>query len=540
MTSANRRRRGTRVRAALTASLTLLAAASVTPAAHASVAAAARNADVAAVRAQLDAGADVNATENDGSTALLWAAYQSSPELVAILLAAGADPNAANQFGVTPLLQASRYGDTVTMRALLAGGAQLGLAERGAETPLMAAARAGSVEAVRLLLEHGADVNGVDALEDQTALMWATSEGHVAVVDALLAAGADPNRKARVSELTKRSARADFPSGGFTALMWAARDGNETIVRRLLDAGADIRLTNGDGASAMMLAIVNDRFDMAATLLELGADADDGSLYYAVEMRDAPTDWRARDGSRLRPNHANALTALDLVAKLLDAGADPNKPFSGQMHSASMCCDDKGYGTPFFRAAVAADVESMKLMIAHGADLEWSPKPVDGAPPMPFGDRTGLTPLMVALNGGKGLLMAGGPGDIREGKIGEFREPGNRSPADAVRVLLQAGANPDALSPRGESALHIAAHDGRLDAIRELVAGGASVDLKNKDGLTALQAVEKMPERKLDPIAEMIGMFDDGAQPKETAAFLRELIAARGAAVARTQEPAAH
>ena len=56
-------------------------------------------------------------------------------------------------------------------------------------------------------------------------------------------------------------------------------------------------------------------------------------------------------------------------------GADPNKPFTGQLHSASMCCDTKGTGTPFYRAAVAADVEGMKLMIAHGADLEWSPKP---------------------------------------------------------------------------------------------------------------------------------------------------------------------
>ena len=59
-------------------------------------------------------------------------------------------------------------------------------------------------------------------------------------------------------------------------------------------------MTNGDGATAMIIAIVNDRFDLAATLLELGADANDGSLYHAVEMHDATTDMRARDGSRLR------------------------------------------------------------------------------------------------------------------------------------------------------------------------------------------------------------------------------------------------
>jgi ankyrin repeat protein len=276
-----------------------------------------------------------------------------------------------------------------------------------------------------------------------------------------------------------------------------------------------------------MLAIVNDRFDMAASLLELGADANDGSLWDAIEMRDAPTDWRARDGSRLRNDHANELTALALIERLLAAGADPNKPFGGQMHNASMCCDTKASGTPFFRAAVAADVDALELLIARGADLEWTLPPVEGAPPAPFGDNTGLTPLLVAINGGKGLLMAGGPGDIRESKIGIFREPGNRNPADAVRLLLEAGANPNAVSPKGDTALHIAAHDGRLEVLRELVAGGADVTARNASGQTALELVETMQPRVLNPIAEMIGIFDDGASPAETASYLRELLAAR-------------
>jgi ankyrin repeat protein len=93
--------------------------------------------------------------------------------------------------------------------------------------------------------------------------------------------------------------------------------------------------------------------------------------------------------------------------------------------------------------------------------------------------------------------------------------------------LLEAGANPNTQNLKGDSALHIAAHDGRLGPIRELVAGGASVELRNNDGLTALELVETMEPRKLSALAEMIGLFDDGAQPAETAEFLRQQIATR-------------
>jgi ankyrin repeat protein len=342
-------------------------------------------------------------------------------------------------------------------------------------------------------------VNAAETFQRTTALMWASAEGHGSVVDLLLEAGADPDLQAHVTSLTKRH-NADHPTGGFTALMLAARNGDLDMVRRLVTRGANINLKNGDDASAMMIAIYNDRFDVAAALLELGADANDGSLYVAIEMRDATTDQFAFDGSRRRPDHPNAKTALDLVRLLLERGADPNKTFTGQLHSTSMPNTDRFDNTPFFRAAIAADVEALKVLIAHKADLEQSPAAAvppagPGQPDQPPAGRgrgnpnAGRTAAMVVMTGGRGPGMTGGPGYIREGAA-PYREPGSRKPEDAFALLLASGANPNAKNLEGATLLHQAARAGNVEMIRALA--GAKVDFTqtNKEGFTALDVAE--------------------------------------------------
>ena len=495
--------------------------------------------NLAAVRALVKSGSDVNARAGDGSTPLLWAAHRSNVEIARALVTAGAAVDAANDYGITPLLQASRTGDAPMIDVLLRAGADPARAHPEGETPLMAAARSGSLSAVRLLLARGVEVNAAERFQKTTALMWAAAEGHTDVVGLLLEAGADPNLQAHVTSLTDRH-NADHPTGGFTALMLAARNGDEKTVRRLVSGGANVNLKNGDEASAAMVAIYNDRFDLAATLLDLGSDPNDGSLYVAVEMRDATTDQFAFDGSRRRPDHPNTRTALDLVKLLLERGADPNKTFTGQFHSTSMPNTDRFDNTPFFRAAIAADVEALKVMAAHGADVDQAPVvPPGPAPEVKPGEEppagrgrvnpnAGRTAAMVAMTGGRGPAMTGGPAYIRDGAA-PYREPGSRKPEDAFAALLAAGANPNAMAPDGNSLLHQAARAGNLEMIRALAGAKVDFDLKNKEGFTALDVAEgKQPaggagRRGGGPPGGGRGR-GRGASQQDVAKLLRELM----------------
>jgi len=458
--------------------------------------------DLPTVRKLIASKADVNAVSGDGATPLLWAVYDSNVDMARALITAGAKVDVANNYGITPLLQASRIGDAQMMDVLLKAGADPKKSGTEGETPLMAVSRSGSVPGVKLLLDRGVDVNAADAFQQQTALMWAAGEDHGDVVDLLLQAGADPNRKAHVNALTARK-NADFPTGGFTALMWAARNGHEDSVRRLAKGKADLNLKNGDNATAMMVAIYNDRFDMAKTLMDLGADVNEGSLYVAVEMREATTDQFAFDGSRLRPDNPNKLTALDLIKLLLEKGADPLKPFSGQFHSASMPNSDRFDNAPFFRAALTSDAEALKVLAAHMPDLDKTPvapalPAEEGEAPVAAGPRgrggnpnAGRTATMLTMTGGRGPQMTGGPGYLRTaGAAIPYREPGSRKPVDAFAVLLKAGANPNAKAPDGNTLLHQVVQARNVDMIKALAEAKVDFTLTNKDGLTALDVAE--------------------------------------------------
>ena len=462
-----------------------------------------RHGDRQAASTLVRARIDVNARQPDGATALHWAAYRDDLDSADLLLGAGAAPDAANELGVTPLYLACENGSAALVRRLLAAGADPNAALRGGETALMTAARTGSVGAVKALLDYDADVHARETREGQTALMWAVSQRHPGVVRALLGAGADVHARSRVRPVatasSPRTGAAEgvtvIDEGGFTPLLFAARRGDLASARLLLAAGADPNDTAPSGTSAIVVAAHSGHGELAARLLDQGADPNAAGAGYA-------------------PLHAAVLRGdADLVGALLARGADPHARLrNGSPHARYgkfFALEMRLAGaTPFFLAAKYAEADIMRRLAAAGADPR-------------AGLAGGVTPLMAAAGMlTPGFVQAGNDRrgraiDTAEMELALSQDPDRRqlmnSGLDAVRAAVELGADVDAASESGDTALHLAAHHGFNSVVRYLVGAGADQHARNARGQTpldrALGRTGRVPAR--NPVTETdIGTAD--------------------------------
>jgi uncharacterized protein len=172
------------------------------------VADAAERGDKAAVRELLKDGADVNAAQGDGMSALHWAAERGDAELAEILLYAGANVSAQTRIGqYTPLHVAGKNGSAAVAKALLKAGAQVDAkTTNSGVTPLHMAASSGSAETITALLDARADINAVENEAGQTPLMFAAGLNRVEAITTLLARGADAGVTTKVIDIPKFNA----------------------------------------------------------------------------------------------------------------------------------------------------------------------------------------------------------------------------------------------------------------------------------------------------------------------------------------------
>ena len=453
----------------------LLAISGMAASAMSPLADAAEKSDRATIRTLLKQNSDVNVPQVDGMTALHWAAHLDDLETAKLLINAKANANATNRYGVTPLSLACVNGDTELVEALLAAGADANTTLRGGETVLMTAARTGKTGPVQALLAHGAKVDAKEK-HGQTALMWAAADGHAAVVELLLKAGAD--------------FRKPLPDSGFTPLFFAAREGRADVVRVLLKAGADVNETMNPrrtslkspskGTSALTLAIENGHFELAMALIDAGADPNDQRsgytpLHMMTWVRKPP---RGEDYGAPPPQGSGNLSSVQFIRKLVEQGADVNARLkTGRGAPASY---NKTGATPFMMASATADVPYMRLLVELGAD----PK---------LGNVDNCTPLMVACGIGVGS-------DAANETAGEEPEV-----LEAAKLLLDLGAEVNAVDANGETAMHGAAYKNLTKVIQFLADKGAKIEIwnkKNRYGWTPLAIAEGHRPGNFKPDAE--------------------------------------
>jgi ankyrin repeat protein len=407
--------------------------------------------DSRGARAQLARGADPNALEADGSTALHWAVENDDPELTSALLSGGARVRVANRHGIAPLHLAATNGNATIAQQLIAAGADVNGATPGGETPLMMAARTGDPETITTLLSRGADVDAREGWRGQTALMWAATENNAEAIRLLIQAGADIKTQSM--------------GGRFTAFLFAVRGGRLDAARALLDAGTDVNERLPDGMSALVLALYNAHYEMAAYLLDRGADPNAAEQGWTALHQVA---WSRRPNRGFNMPGAvptGRIDSLDLVRTLVAKGANVNARMTKEPRDGNRNMLNRIGATPFVMAAKSADVPLMRVLLESGAD-----------------------PTIKTADGTSALMVAAGVGVYGPGE-----SPGTHEEAlEAVKLAFEVGGGDVNDTNRdGETALLGAVYrGGAVPVIQFLADQGSTLDVPNRKQWTPLLAAE--------------------------------------------------
>ena len=298
-------------------------------------------------------------------------------------------------------------------------------------------------------------------------------------------------------------------------LMEAIRDGDRHAVRALLEEPVDVNARQSDGATALHWAVYLNDLGTAELLIAAGAVPDASNelgvtpLYLACENGNAPV-VRVLLAAGATPHAVlpSGETALMTAARagsvgagraLLAHGADPDAALERGTPARRVSADwtlrhDLIGATPFWLAARFREPEIMRILAEHGAD--------------PLAAKAGDTAVVAAIQGG-----------TTRGRFGiQTPDPNEeaRRTVDAVTRALDAGANVNARTGSGDTALHLAATRRLDDIIRLLAERGATLDVRNARGQTPLGLALSGPQG-------LAALYSPGDADAATAALLRDL-----------------
>jgi uncharacterized protein len=429
-----------------------LSAVALSAAGSSEVADAVMRGDRVAVEKLVEQHADVNAAQADGATALHWAVFRSDKEMVDVLLRAGANAKTANRDGATPLWLASINGDGPVIEALIKAGADANEALPLGRTPLMVAARTGNVDAIKVLLDHGANVNAKESLRGTTALMWAADEGHAPAIQLLIQHGADIK------------ARSDPAERGRGPALGKSNDPRKAVAQlaKALAAGIPTPQLGALGTTGLIPAVPAKGGKGKTGATGIGTDDDDAAATFGFGRgKPAP-----KDGGGLTPLvYAALANDIDSVKVLLAAGADINQ------------VTDYGW-SPLLVATQNRFYKLGAFLIDHGADVN-------------LVNKGGWTPLYLATDNRN---IEGGDYPVRKADMDHL---------EFIKLLLDKGANVNArikdttetrtvftnqwLDENGATAFLRASQSGDIVLMKLLLARGADPKIDTVLHVTALQ-----------------------------------------------------
>ena len=351
----------------IAALLVLLVATAATPP-DSPVADAAMRGDLDQVRELLRSGADVNAPQSDGLTALHWAADNGDAALARVLIYAGANlgPLTRND-AYTPMHMAARGGHAEVIALLLEAGTDPAVAtSRTGVTPMHLAAKAGSGEALRALAAGGAEVDARDHQWGQTPLIFAAGFNRLVAVNTLVELGADVSLTENVLHMPTRHAvdRAARAARNEVLESFRAQSDNPDLwapTPQQVQAASEAawRVQALPPAEIIGKATEQQMTENQLALLETNA------LSYHEMV--------GNQGGLTALLHASRDGYRDVVRALLDAGADVNQVSAGERNS------------PLLIAAINGHFDLMLELLERGADPR-------------LADLSGATPLFAALN----------------------------------------------------------------------------------------------------------------------------------------------
>ena len=357
-----------RPRLDVVAALLMLVVATAATPPESPVADAAMRGDLEGVTALLRSGADVNAPQSDGLTALHWAADNGDAAVTGVLIYAGANlaPLTRND-AYTPMHMAARGGHSEVIELLLEAGADPAVAtSRTGVTPMHLAAKAGSGEALRALAAGGAPVDARDHQWGQTPLIYAAGFNRLTAVNTLIELGADVSLTENVLHMPSRY-----------AVDMAARAARNEVLEsfRAQSDDPDLWAPTPQQVQAASEAawrvqalppeeIIGKATEQQMTENQLALLETNALSYHELVGNQGGLTallHAARDGYR------------DVVRALLDAGADVNQVSAGEKSS------------PLLIAGINGHFDLMLELIERGADPR-------------LADLAGSTPLFAVIN----------------------------------------------------------------------------------------------------------------------------------------------